>query len=372
MKATPTASILDHFADIKDPRIDRQKKHQLQDIFFITLCAVISGANNWVMIEEFGKAKEDWFTEQLKLEHGIPSHDTFGDVFAALDTEQFSQCFSRWVADLAALSEGEVIAIDGKTLRRSIDKASKKAAIHMVSAWAQQNRLVLGQVKVDDKSNEITAIPKLLEQLDITGTIITIDAMGCQKKIARQIINQKGDYVLSLKGNQGELHDDVRTYFTSSLSPEIGSVDITGDHGRIETRTVRASSDIGWLKRRHPEWSGLKSIVAVTAKRELKDRTEEETRYFISSLDDSDPQRLGQIVRAHWAVENNLHWVLDIAFDEDSNRTRKGHSAANLAVIRHIALNLIKEEKSSKVGVKTKRAKAGWDNQYLLKVLGII
>lgn len=372
MKDTPTASILTHFSSIQDPRVDRQKKHQLQDIFFITLCAVISGADNWVMIEEFGRCKEAWFTEQLDLQHGIPSHDTFGDVFAALDNDQFSQCFSQWVADLATLSEGEVIAIDGKTIRRSLDKSSKKAAIHMVSAWAQQNHLVLGQVKVDDKSNEITAIPKLLERLDIIGTVVTIDAMGCQKAIAKQIVEQKADYVLSLKGNQGTLHEDVVTYFESHLSPQIESVEVNGGHGRIETRSVRVASSIAWLQERHPEWVGLNSIVAVTAKRELKDKTEEETRYFISSLTDSTPKRLGQIVRSHWAVENNLHWVLDVAFDEDRNRTRKGHSASNLAVIRHIALNLIKNEQTSKVGIKTKRAKAGWDNQYLLKIMGMI
>ena len=372
MKVNLTASIITHFSTIQDPRIDRQKKHQLQDIFFITLCAVISGADNWVMIEAFGKSKEKWLTEQLNLKHGIPSHDTFGDVFAALDTEKFSACFSRWVADLAILSEGEVIAIDGKTIRRSLDKASKKAPIHRVSAWAQQNHLVLGQVKIDEKSNEITAIPKLLKRLDITGTVITIDAMGCQKKIAKQIVKQKADDVLSLKGNQGNLHDDVVTYFNSPLSPKIASVDVQGDHGRIETRSIRATSDLKWLQERHPEWVGLKSIIAVTAKRELKDRTEEETRYFMSSLGDHNPKRLGEIVRAHWAIENNLHWVLDMAFDEDSNRTRKGHSASNLAVIRHIALNLIKNETTSKVGIKTKRAKAGWDNPYLLKVLGAI
>jgi len=363
----PSASILHHFSEIEDPRIDRQKKHQLPDIFFITLCAVISGADNWVMIEEFGKAKEEWFTEQLGLKHGIPSHDTFGTVFAALDTEQFSHCFSRWVLDIVELSKGEVIAIDGKTVRRSLDKASKKAAIH----WAHQNRLVLGQTKVDSKSNEITAIPKLLKRLNIQGAIVTIDAMGCQKKIAQQIVDQKGDYLLSLKGNQGELHDDVKIYFEGSKqSPAVTT--LNGGHGRIETRSLRVCSDIQWLRDRHPKWSQLTSILAVTSQREMRDKTEQETRYFISSLDDSDPERLIKAVRAHWSIENNLHWVLDVAFDEDSNRTRTGYSAANLSVIRHIALNLIKAEKSSKVGVKTKRAKAGWDNKYLLKILGII
>jgi predicted transposase YbfD/YdcC len=371
MTAKPTASIIHHFSSIKDPRVNRQKKHQLQDIFFISLCAMICGADNWVAIEAFGLAKEAWFTDLLGLAHGIPSHDTFGEVYAAIDTDQFSDCFFRWVADLASLTEGEVIAIDGKCLRRSVDKAAQKAAIHMVSAWAQHNNLVLGQVKVDAKSNEITAIPPLLSRLDIAGAVVTIDAMGCQKKIAEQIKRQGGDYVLSLKGNQGTLHDDVLTFFTSSLSPAAASVSYDGEHGRIETRTIRAMSAIAWLQERHA-WPGLQSIIAVTAKRELGDKVTEETRYFISSLDAKDPKRLERVVRAHWAIENNLHWVLDIAFDEDSNRTRKGHSAANLAVIRHIALNLIKAEKTSKVGVKIKRLKAGWDNDYLLRVIGII
>jgi predicted transposase YbfD/YdcC len=228
-----TASIIHHFSSIHDPRINRQKKHQLQDIFFITLCAVICGADNWVAIEEFGEAKEDWFTELLGLEHGIPSHDTFGDVFALIDTEEFSECFSKWVADLASLTEGEVIAIDGKCLRRSIDKASNKAVIYMVSAWAQQNSLVLGQVKVDEKSSEITAIPKLLSRLDISSAVITMDAMGCQKKIAKLIIEKKADYILSLKGNQGALHDDVRTYFESSLSPETAQARHRAPHDRF-------------------------------------------------------------------------------------------------------------------------------------------
>ncbi len=369
MKTKATPSILHHFTNIKDPRIDRQKRHLLPNIFFITICAVICGADDWSTVEEFGKSNEEWFTEQLDLEHGIPSHDTFGRVFSLIDTQQFSECFSRWVSDIAQLSEGEVIAIDGKCLRRSIDKASNKAAIYMVSAWAQQNNLVLGQQKVADKSNEITAIPKLLTQLDIAGSVITMDAMGCQTKIAKQIIEKKAEYVLSLKGNQGALHDDVVTYFESDLSPKIGSENYDGGHGRIETRTIRATADIQWLKDRHPHWVGLKSIIAVTAKRELNNKTEEDTRYFISSLDATTPEKLGNIIRAHWSIENNLHWVLDHAFDEDAHRTRKGNSAANMAIIRHIALNLLKAEQSVKRGMKTKRLKAGWDKRYLLKVL---
>ncbi len=367
---TTTASIVKHFSSIKDPRINRKKLHKLDDIFFITLCAVICGANDWVSIEMFGNAKKAWFTEVLGLEHGIPSHDTFGNVFAMIDTEQFSQCFSNWSADLANLSGGEIIAIDGKCLRRSMDTASKKAAIYMVSAWASENQLVLGQQKVDEKSNEITAIPKLLMRLDMTGAVVTMDAMGCQTKVAEQIMTQGGDYMLSLKGNQGNLHKDVKLFFESeNTCPAIGHESYDGGHGRIETRTVRASADIDWLKRLHPQWLGLKSIVAVTAKRECPGNTTEETRYFISSLDATNPKRLGQVIRAHWGIENNLHWVLDYAFDEDSQRTRAGHSDANMAIIRHVALNLVKAETTAKVGIKNKRLKAGWDEHYLLKVM---
>ena len=334
------------------------------------MCAAICGADDWVAVEMFGRAKKAWFTEVLGLKHGIPSHDTFGNVFAVIDTQQFSECFSRWAADLAALSAGEIIAIDGKCLRRSLDSASGKAAIHMVSAWSTQNQLVLAQQKVEDKSNEITAIPKLLMQLNITGAVVTLDAMGCQTRVARQIVDQGADYMLSLKGNQGTLHQDVKLFFESeNTHPAVGHESCDGGHGRIETRTVRASSGIAWLQERHPGWAALKSIVAVTAKRECKGKTTEETRYFISSMDASDPKRLGQVVRAHWGIENNLHWVLDYAFNEDSQRTRQGNSAANMAIIRHIALNLVKSEKTAKVGVKNKRLKAGWDEDYLLSVV---
>jgi predicted transposase YbfD/YdcC len=371
MTKQPIASIIHHFSSIEDPRKERHKKHPLTDIFFITLCATICGADNWVAIERFGKAKEQWFTEQLNLNYGIPSHDTLGDVFSVIDTEQFSECFSNWVADLSNLADEDIIAIDGKCLRRSIDKASNKAAIYRVSAWSRQNSLVLGQVKVDDKSNEITAIPKLLTRLDIAGAVITIDAMGCQKKIAKQIVEKKADYVLSLKGNHELLHEAVATYFESSLSPEIAIQTIDGGHGRIETRSLRVSDEIDWLESGH-SWTGLKSILAVTAKRETDKKVTEETRYFISSLSADNPDKLERAVRAHWSIENNLHWVLDVAFDEDSNRTGKGFSAAYLAVIRHIALNLIKAEKTAKVGIKTKRLMAGWDNDYLFNIIGLI
>jgi len=366
----PTTSIISHFSSIADPRIERRKRHELKDIFFITLCASICGANSWVAIETFGKAKETWFTKLLSLQNGIPSHDTFGNVFSLINTEEFCHCFSRWVDDLRQVSKLDIISIDGKCLRRSLDASSNKAAIYMVSAWSTRNQLVLGQQRVDDKSNEITAIPKLLLQLDIAGSVITLDAMGCQAKVAENIINRGADYMLSLKGNQGTLHDDVKCFFESEqTSPPIGYESVDGDHGRIEQRTIRASSDINWLKERHPHWLGLHSVVAVTAQRECNGSTSEETRYFISSLDATDPKRLGYIIRAHWGIENNLHWVLDYAFDEDSNRARKGNSAANMAVIRHIALNLIKADNSSKIGIKNRRLKAGWDNDYLEKLL---
>jgi len=370
IKKTATSSIITHFSSITDPRMDRRKRHQLKDIFFITLCASICGADNWVSIETFGKAKEAWFTKVLSLKNGIPSHDTFGYVFSVIDIEEFSRCFSRWVADLCELSDGEIINIDGKCLRRSLDTASNKSAIYMVSAWASSNQLVLGQQRVDDKSNEITAIPKLLMQLDISGAVVTLDAMGCQTKVANDIIERNADYMLSLKGNQGLLHKDVVSIFESKQSsPEIGFESVDGGHGRIEKRSIRASSDIDWLKERHPAWRGLRSIVAVTAERECNGKTSIETRYFISSLDAEDPKRLGQIVRAHWGIENKLHWVLDYAFDEDSNRARKGNSAANMAVVRHIALNLIKADKVSKIGIKNRRLKAGWDNDYMESLL---
>jgi len=314
----PTTSIISHFSSIADPRIERRKQHKLKDIFFITLCASICGADNWVAIETFGKAKEGWFTKLLSLQNGIPSHDTFGNVFALINTDEFCHCFSRWVHDLRQICELDIINIDGKCLRRSLDTSSNKAAIFMVSAWSSSNQLVLGQQRVDDKSNEITAIPKLLLQLDISGSVITLDAMGCQTKVAEAIINYKADYMLSLKGNQGTLHDDVRCFFEAEeTSPSIGFESVDGGHGRIEQRSIRASSDIEWLKADHPHWHGLHSIVAVTAQRECNNgHKSAETRYFISSLDATDPARLGHIVRSHWGIENNLHWVLDYAFDE--------------------------------------------------------
>lgn len=376
MKTHPSATIIDHFSSIPDPRLNRKKEHKLTDIFFITICAVICGADGWVSVAQFGQAKKEWLTRVLGLKNGIPSHDTFGNVFAVIDTQLFSECFSRWVSDLIRLGAGvdgvmpsDIISIDGKCLRGSVDRALNKSAIYMVSAWSQRNQLVLGQQKVDAKSNEISAIPKLLTQLNIAGAVVTMDAMGCQTKISDQIVDLNADYLLSLKGNHGGLHEDVVTLFESDLAPEISHVEYDGGHGRIETRHVRFSADVAWLKERHPQWRTINSIVAVTAERQQADKTTLETRYFISSLKKTNAERLGQIVRAHWGIENNLHWVLDYAFSEDAQRARKGYSASNMAVIRHLALNLLKTEKSLKVGIKNKRLRAGWDENYLLQVL---
>lgn len=364
-----TASILDHFSTVPDPRVDRCKKYKLTDIFFIALCATICGADGWVAIEMFGKAKEDWFTKILGLEHGIPSHDTFGNVFKAIDLEAFGRSFSNWVSDLVEITTGDIIAIDGKCLCGSGDRSSSKDAIYMVNAWSSKNSLVLGQQKVDAKSNEITAIPPLLESLILEGNVVTIDAMGCQTKIADAITAKGGDYFFSLKGNQGTLHKDTKYFFETAEDLDIGSIEYDGGHGRVETRIVRATSDITWIKEEHPHWKDLKSVVEITSKREIGDKISEETRYFITSLDATNPEKLGTIARSHWSIENGLHWVLDTAFNQDSLQNRKRNSDANLAILASTALNLLKQEKTAKVGIKNKRLKAGWDEKYLLKVL---
>ena len=375
MPAGADISITTHFGSLTDPRIDRTKDHKLIDILSIAICAVICGADGWTDIALFGRSKKDWFQTFLELPNGIPSHDTFGRVFAALDPTQFETCFLNWIQAISTLLPGQVVAIDGKQLRRSHDERAGRAAIHMVSAWAAANQLVLGQVKVDDKSNEITAIPELLHALALDGCIVTIDAMGCQKAIAATIVDKKADYVLTLKENQDNLYHDVVLLFAdlAQSAPNDYCADqaetIEKGHGRIDLRQCWTIG--GAAVRALPGaagWKGLRSVMKVRDERRLPDKTEVEIRYYISSLT-GEAEQLLWAKRTHWSIENALHWVLDIAFREDDSRVRKDHSPHNLAILRHIALNLLKRDKSITNGTRAKRLAAGWDQDYLLKVL---
>lgn len=378
MSETPIASIEEHFGDLEDERKAKGKRHELLDIIVIAVCAIICGAENWTDIELFGNAKRRWLEHYLALPHGIPSHDTFGRVFARLDAEQFETSFLSWVQTVFERTDGEVVAIDGKTVRRSHDRSNGKAAIHLVSAWATANHLVLGQVKVDDKSNEITAIPQLLQVLALSGCIVTIDAMGCQTEIAEQILEAGADYVLTVKDNQTNLLEDIGFFFDLAQQNAFAKVDsdyaktVDGGHGRIETRecwAISGEESLDFL-RGYGNWQGLQSVVMVKRRRQIDEEVETETHYYISSLP-NDAKRLLQAIRSHWGIENSLHWVLDVAMGEDDSRVRKNHGPENLALLRRLALTLLKQESTAKVGVQAKRRKAGWDEDYLLKVLGV-
>jgi predicted transposase YbfD/YdcC len=370
---TMNKTFLDYFADLPDPRVERTKLHKLEDILVITICAVICGAEGWTEIELFGQSKEQWLKTFLELPNGIPSHDTFARVISSIKLEDFEQRFQKWIQALAQSTGQEVIAIDGKTLRRSFDAANRKAAIHMVSAWACENKMVFGQIAIDEKSNEITALPKLLEMLVLDGSVVTIDAMGCQKKIAEKIIKDGGDYIFSLKGNHGTLHEEVQLFMDYAIADN-GSYDYSsqtnGDHSRIETRKLLYCQDVQWMTDRK-DWSGLSSLIAVESQRTLGGTTTVERRYFISSLSGRDAKSIGQMIRGHWGIENRLHWSLDVSFSEDNCRIRKDFGAENFSRLRRIALNLLKQENTLKRGIKAKQHKAGWDDQYLLKVLQI-
>lgn len=364
---------LDYFADLEDPRrYYGNKLHELSDILVLTILGVISGAESWVDVEEFGVNKEDWLKTFLKLHNGIPSHDTIGRVFALLEPENFERCFLNWVKSLIKVEGNEVVAIDGKTLRRSHN--GDKNPLHLISAWATCSGLILGQIKAEEKSNEITAIPGLLSMLDINGSTVTIDAMGCQREIAEQIVKQGGNYALALKGNQKLLHEDVALFFTGAFKKDFKGIaydeyeTLEKGHGRIERRRYWISDQIDWLQREH-NWPGLKAIGCVESIRE-KVKTREvtkETRYYLTSLQ-SEAILFADAVRRHWTIENSLHWALDVVFDEDRCRVRKDNGAENFAVIRHIAINLVKLEES-KGSLRGKRKRAGWNNSYLTRVL---
>jgi len=369
----PQRALIDCLSAIQDPRIERNKEHKLIDVLVIAICAVICGAEHWTDCEEFGKCKEGWFRTFLELKGGIPSHDTFGRVFAAIDPRQFQECFAEWVGGFIREGGLEHIALDGKAVRRSGSSASGKKAIHMVSAYARAGGLVLTQSKVDDKSNEITALPEVLKRLELSGALVSIDAMGCQKEIAQQITKQGGDYVLSLKGNQGKLADAVEFHFIQAERDRFELLEhdthttVDGDHGRVETRRYDVIGDAGWLDAKK-EWGGLTAVGRVVTERTGAEATSRETRYFLMSRKLS-AEDFGQAVRGHWGIENSLHWLLDMAFDEDHCRVRSGYGAENFVVLRHMALNLLKQGKRVKRGIKARRKVAGWDESYLLELL---
>lgn len=371
-------SIKQHFGGLTDPRYRWHVPHLLEDIVTIAICGSICGADDWEGIAEFGKAKAAWFGTFLEIRNGIPSADTFNRVFELLDPDEFQSCFIGWVQAISQRVLGETVAIDGKRLRRSHDGALGKAAIHMVSAWACETGLVLGQVKTDEKSNEITAIPELLQVLAVAGCIVTIDAMGCQTEIAKLIVEQEADYVLSLKGNQGTLHQEVQDLFEHAFETEFRHLKhdfhqtLNTGHGRQEIRRYWTLTEPDFLTFINPnnKWLGLQSIGLVEAERHLADTVTFERRFFISSLDGQADQ-FAHAVRNHWHIENRLHWVLDIAFREDEARLRKGFGAQNMAILRHIALNLLRQDRSKKCGIKNKRLIAGWDHNFLLHLLNL-
>jgi predicted transposase YbfD/YdcC len=375
MSEKAIASIEACFSDIHDPRVQGRCDYSLIEILIIAICATIAGAETWTDMETFAKSKENWLKQFLKLENGIPSHDTFGDVFGMIDGEEFQRSFTRWVEQVFTVTEGQVVAIDGKTARRSHDKSIGKDAIHMVSAWANANGIVLGQRKVNNKSNEITAIPELLDLLSITGCIVTIDAMGCQKKIAQKIRDKQADYVLSVKENQGNLYQDIEDWFAYADKVEFKDIEygyhkqVNKGHGRLEIRQCWLIADpVAFEYIRHYEgWADLKAIVRVHRERRLADKVQQETAYYITSLA-SDAQQILTATRHHWSIENSLHWVMDVTFREDDMRTRKGNSSQNMVVLRHIALNILKKDKSNG-SLKQKRYKATLDDTFLLKLL---
>lgn len=383
--------ILLYFSDLEDPRADRGNNHSLHSILVIAICAVICGCDTWIDVAEYGEQREDWFREFLDLpERGPPSHDTFGRVFSMLDPKQLAEGFAKWANALARRSQAirtprkeekdqgptDTIAIDGKTLRKSFDKASKVAAIHMIQAWAVDQQIILGQLKTEDKSNEITAIPRLIELLDIKKKVVTIDAMGCQTAISEKIVDKGGDYIFSLKGNQGHLSEEVKVLFETAQAE--GFKDVQHDvyefseknHGREETRRC-VSMPLEEVLEHGQGFKKLTSVAMVQATRKIGETISQETRYFVSSLDGTDARKMARSIRAHWEVESIVHWSLDVTFGEDESRVRIKNAAANFATIRRVAFNLLKQETSKKRSIRLKRKVACWSDDYLFKVLGV-
>jgi predicted transposase YbfD/YdcC len=366
-----TVVFLDYFKDLPDPRQAGKVIYPLPEVLLLCLLAVLAGAETFVDIARFGEKKLDLLRRFRPFLHGTPAHDHLGDILSVLDAEQFERCFVNWVAALTGAPR-EVIAIDGKTLRRSGAKKDAQAAVHMVSAFAAHQRLVLGQVRVADKSNEIVAIPKLLDLLALEGAVVTIDAIGCQREIARKILEKKADYVLALKGNQGALRDDVEGFAAEQKAKGFKDTKVTrhetvdGDHGRIETRTYTAVHDVDWLKERH-DWPGLEGVVMVESAREIGDKIERETRFYITSLAWLACQ-LGPVIRSHWAIENSLHWVMDMVFRDDECRVRTDHAPANFTTLKHIAHNLVRKA-PGKDSLRLRRKTAAWDDDFLASLL---
>jgi predicted transposase YbfD/YdcC len=354
-----------YFKEVEDPRAEN-RSHLLEDLFTITLLAVICGCEDWEDISLYAECKVGFLKTFLKLPNGIPSPDTFERLFKKIDSNQFEKCFIKWVEHLCNQANKGLISIDGKTLRGCSNKGGSKSAIHMVSAWSNENQMVLGQFKVEAKTNEITAIPALLDLLDISGSIITIDAMGCQKDIALKIIDNGADYILALKGNQGSLKEEVENAFKQCPANSVNKT-TEKDHGRIEIRECSIINDMDWIFESQ-NWKGLQSIIKIKSTRIIKDNTETETRFYISSLN-IDAKEINPLVRGHWGIENSLHWVLDVIFNEDYCRKRTGNSAENFSIVRKMALNLVRKETSKKMSINKKRLKASLDDDYLIKLI---
>ena len=373
---SPVKLIETYFGSLRDPRAAHSILHKLLDILVITICAVICGADNFVEIAEYGKEKEEWLKTFLELANGIPSVDTFERLFGRLKPEALQICFISWMEAVHESTDGEFINVDGKTLRGAKEAGNKRSLIHMVSVWSASQHLVLGQKKVGEKSNEITAIPSLLKMISIRGCVVSIDAMGCQTEIANTIIEQGGDYVLALKGNQGNLHDDVQELFTLASEQNFKNVEhqfhetVEKGHGRMETRRYWTMGNTEYLIGAE-KWRDLRSIGMVESQRTINGTTSTEYRYYLLSLE-NDVHKFAESVRNHWSIENQLHWILDVGFYEDASQCCRGYSAENLAVIRHIGLNLLSRDKKTKVGVKAKRLKAGWNNNYLKTILAAL